>query len=81
MITAPRPRLVLSSHAYQHVVEMGLDRAAVVAAIEDAQTDYPGPPGDIDATRRVATRNDLAVVYRPGDGLIITVLWNRKDHR
>lgn len=81
MTTATSCRFVLSPHAHQRVAEMGLDGAAVVATIENAQTDYPGQPGRVGETRRVATLDDLAVVYTPVAGLIITVLWNGKDHR
>lgn len=81
MTTICAPRFVLSAHAYDRVVEMGLDRAAVVATIEGAQTDYPGHPGRVGEERRVATRDGLAVVYAPAGALIITVLWNRKEHR
>lgn len=81
MTTATRPPFVLSSHAHQRALQMGLDRSAVVAAVEDAHTDYPGRPTVLGETRRVATRHDLAVVYAPANGSIITVLWHGKDHR
>lgn len=81
MTTTMNCRFVLSPHAHQRAVEMGLDGAAVVATIENAHTDYPGRPGRVGETRRVATHDDLAVVYTPASGLIVTILWNGKDHR
>lgn len=59
---------------------MGLDRAAVVATIDGAQTDYPGRP-EAGGSRRVATLDKIAVVYDRDKALVITVLWNRKEHR
>jgi hypothetical protein len=71
---------VLSLHALDRAKSMGLTRDRVIAVLAEPETDYPGgsdyPPG-----RRVATRDDLAVIYDPDRRVVVTVLFNRRERR
>lgn len=81
MRTVTRPRYVMTRHAHDRSLEMGVTRAQVVSVIEEPDTDYPGRPDRRGNERRVATRDDLAIVYSPASSLAITVLWNQRDCR
>lgn len=81
MTALTRPRYVLTRHALDRALEMGVTRARVVAAIEEPETDYPGRPGGRCDQRRVATRDGLAIVYSPTSSLVITVLWDQRESR
>lgn len=74
-------RYVLTRHALERSHEMGLDRRHIIGAIENPQTDYPSLDRRHHQARRIATRDELAVVYAPADRLVITVLWNGRDGR
>jgi hypothetical protein len=60
---------------------MGVTHDRVLQAVNDPQTDYPGRAGSRGDQRRIATRHDLAVVYSPTTSLVVTILWNEKEHR
>lgn len=75
------PRYILTKHALDRSVQMGVTRSQVVSVIAEPETDYPGRLDGRSEYRRVATRDDLAVVYSPTSSLVITVLWNRRHSR
>ena len=81
MTTLVRLRYVLTKHALDRSLEMGVTRERVVSAIEHPETDYPGRPGRRCDQRRVATRDGLAIVYSPTSSLVITVLWDQRESR
>lgn len=53
---------------------MGLDRANVVEALNDPEVSWPGIDG-----RRIAARQEIAVVFDPSDLHVVTVLWHTPD--
>lgn len=76
-------RYQLIHHAAQRAQEMGVTEARIYETLTSPDTDYPSHPsynGPGEA-RRVATKDDLAVVYETNGHKVITVLWNREEGR
>lgn len=76
-----KPRWVLTRHALERAVEMGLSRADIVAVLDDPENDYPGDPRYDRSRRRIATRGALDVVYEPQNRLVVTVLFHGREGR
>lgn len=56
------------------MAEMGVDRVRVIAALDDPDASWPAHCG-----RRIAARNELAVVFDPADHAVVTVLWHTHE--
>lgn len=63
----------LTSHAMKRCHEMGLDRAAVIAVLDDPQITWSS------FGRVVAARGDISVVHDPNLRVVVTVLWWTED--
>ncbi len=71
----PEPRRwFLSRHALERVTQMGLNRARVVSVLEEPELTWPSH-----LDRRVASAGDIAVVFDPGNAVVITVLWHVEE--
>jgi hypothetical protein len=66
-------RWFLCMHALERCREMGLDRAQVVTAIEDAEVTWSS------RGRVVAALGNIAVVFSREGNVVVTVLWRTQD--
>lgn len=66
----------ISRHAMARAQEMGLGRDAILAVVEDPAVDCPSTKKP---NCRVASRDDIAVVYATDEPVIVTVLWNGRE--
>ena len=73
MTTVERP-WTITNHAWHRAQAMGVDRAAILAVIEDATTTWT--TGE---NRKVMKGNGLALVVCPENRAVITVLYDKEE--
>ena len=56
------------------MTEMRVDRWRVIATLDDPDASWPAHCG-----RRIAARNELAVVFDPANHAVVTVLWHTQE--
>lgn len=67
----------LTNHAKKRRKQMGVTEHRIARAIRDADHDYCQT--DYGQDHRVAQHDDIAVVYNPAEGTVITVLWRTNE--